>query len=95
LNDGYYLNDKNIAGREAKFFIAAGSALTKANTERKRIINFGDTVNIIYKSSGLILKTKGMALQAGALNSVIRVKNIQSGTVLNCLVKSDKAVAVR
>jgi flagella basal body P-ring formation protein FlgA len=95
LNDGYYLNDKNIAGREAKFFIAEGSALTNANTERKRIINFGDTVNIIYKSSGLILKTKGMALQAGALNSIIRVKNIQSGTVLNCLVKSDKAVAVR
>ncbi len=95
LNDGYYLNDKNIAGREAKFFIAAGSALTKANTERKRIINFGDTVNIIYKSSGLILKTKGMALQAGALNSVIRVKNIQSGTVLNCLLKPYKSVAVR
>jgi len=97
LNDGYYLNDKNIAGREAKFFIAAGSALTKANTERKRIINFGDIVNIVYKSkrAGLILKTKGMALQAGALNSVIRVKNIQSGTILNCLVKSDKTVVVR
>ena len=95
LNDGYYLSGKKAAGREAKFFIAAGSALTNANTERKRIINFGDTVNIIYKSSGLILKTKGMALQAGALNSVIRVKNIQSGTVLACIVKSDKVVAVR
>ena len=95
LNDGYYLKSENIAGREAKFFIAAGSALTKANTERKRIINFGNTVNIIYKKNGLILKTKGMALQAGAKNSLIRVKTVESGTVLNCVVKSDKIVEVR
>jgi len=95
LNDGYYISGKNIAGREAKFFITAGSPFTSANTERKRIINFGNAVNIIYSSSGLILKTRGMALQAGALNSVIRVKNIESGAVLNCIVKSDKTVAVR
>jgi flagella basal body P-ring formation protein FlgA len=95
LNDGYYLSGKKTAGREAKFFIAAGSALTNANTERKRIINFGDAVNIVYKRYGLILKTKGMALQAGALNSIIRVKNIESGAVLACIVKSDKVVAVR
>ncbi|MHB8231603.1 MAG: flagellar basal body P-ring formation chaperone FlgA [bacterium] len=95
LNDGYYLGGKGPLGREAKFFIAGDSALTNANTERKRIINFGNTVNIVYKSSGLILKTKGTALQAGALNSVIRVKNIDSGAILNCIVKSDKIVAVR
>ena len=95
LNDGYYLSGKKTTGREAKFFITAGLALTKANTERKRIVNFGDTVNIVYKRYGLILKTKGMALQAGALNSIIRVKNIESGAVLACIVKSDKVVAVR
>ncbi len=95
LNDGYYLNYKNLIGREAKFFITADSALTAANTERKKIINFGNTVNIVYNRYGLILKTKGMALQAGALNSVIRVKNIASGAILNCIVKSGKVVTVR
>ena len=95
LNDGYYLNVKKIAGREARFFITAGSALTNANTERRRIINFGDPVNIIYDGDGLILKTKGMALQAGALNSLIRVKNIESGAILKCTVKSAKIVEVK
>ncbi|MHB1661563.1 MAG: flagellar basal body P-ring formation chaperone FlgA [bacterium] len=95
LNDGYYLGGKGPVGREAKFFIARGSALTNANTERKRIINFGNAVNIVYKSSGLILEAKGTALQAGALNSVIRVRNIDSGTILNCIVKSNKIVMVK
>ncbi len=95
LNDGYCLKSKKIAGREAKFFIGSGSALTNANTERRRIINFGDTVNIVYNKYGLILKTKGIALQAGALNSLIRVRNAASGEILNCMVKSNKTVAVR
>lgn len=94
LNDGYYLNSKGPIGREAKFIITDGSALTNANTERKRIINFGNAVNIVYKTSGLIIRAKGMALQAGALNSVIRVKNIDSGEILNCIVKSNKTVRV-
>lgn len=95
LNDGYFLNVKKAAGREAKFFIAEGSALNNANTERRRIINFGDRVNIIYDENGLILKTKGMALQSGALNSKIRVKNLESEEIVECMVKSPKTAEVR
>lgn len=95
LNDGYYLGAAGPAGREAKFFIPVNSALTGANTERKRIINFGNTVNVVYRVSGLYLKTKGIALQAGALNSSIRVRNIYSGAILDCVVKSDKIVEAR
>ncbi len=95
LSDGYFLNKKNAAGREAKFIIAQNAALTKADTERKRIINFGSRVNIVYKRFGLILKTSGTALQSGALDSPIRVRNAESGAVINCIVKSDKTVAVR
>ena len=94
LNDGYFLNVKKAAGREAKFFIAAGSALNNADTERRRIINFGDRVNIIYDENGLILKTKGMALQSGALNSKIRIRNLESGEIVECLVKSPKIAEV-
>ena len=95
LNDGYFLNVQKAAGREAKFFIAAGSPLNNANTERRRIINFGDKINIIYDKNGLILKTIGMALQSGALNSKIRVKNLESGEIVECTVKSDKTAEVR
>jgi flagella basal body P-ring formation protein FlgA len=95
LSGGYFLNPKKAAGREAKFFIAEGSALDAADTEKKRIINFGNPVNIVYDKYGLFLKTKGMALQAGALNSVIRVRNIESGAVIECIVVTGKTVAVK
>ena len=95
IYSGYYLNKKGIIGEEAKFVIIQNSILSKINTERKRIINFGNRVYIVYKSSGLNLKTRGMALQAGPYNSTIRVKNIESGVVVDGIVKSNKIVIVR
>ena len=95
LKAGYFLSFKKAIRREAKFFIASGSALNGANTERRRIINFGDKINIIYDENGVILKTKGMALQSGALNSKIRVKNLESGEIIECKVKSAQTAEAR
>ncbi len=92
---GYYLSKKYVIGREARFVIPQNSTLSKEDTEKKTVIVFGDKVDIVYKSYGLVLKTRGVALQSGALNSIIRVKNIYSGAVLSCVVKSDKIVTVR
>ncbi|MFW0883576.1 flagellar basal body P-ring formation chaperone FlgA [Candidatus Acidulodesulfobacterium sp. H_13] len=95
LSGGYYLSKKYVIGREARFVIPQNSTLSKEDTEEKTVIVFGDEVDIVYKSYGLVLETKGVALQSGALNSIIRVKNIYSGAVLSCVVKSDKIVTVR
>ena len=95
INAGYYLNKKDITSKEAKFVITQNSPLSAINTERKRIINFGNIVYIVYKRHGLNLKTRGMALQSGAYNSAIRVKNIESGLVVNGIVKSNQTVIVR
>ncbi len=95
INAGYYLNSKDVMGKEAKFVIVQNSTLSAINTERKRIINFGNMLYIVYKRYGLDLKTRGMALQSGAYNSTIRVKNIESGLVVNGIVKSNQMVIVR
>lgn len=97
INDGYYLKKEEAVNTEAKFTIFENSVLSKINTERRRIINFGDIVNIVYKSRryGLNLETKGMALQAGPYGSKIRVKNMESGVIVNGTVKSNKTVTVR
>lgn len=95
IHAGYYLNKTDVTGKEAKFTIVQNSVLSKINTERKRIINFGNTVSIVYEENGLSLKTKGTALQSGSYNSVIRVKNIESGLIVNGIVKSNKMVLVK
>lgn len=95
IDAGYYLNRKDVIGKEAKFVIVQNSPLSAINTERKRIINFGNMVYIVYKRYGLNLKTRGMALQSGAYNSTIRVKNIESGLVINGIIKSNQMVIVR
>jgi len=95
INAGYYLTKRDVVGKEAKFNIIQDSVLSKINTERKRIINFGNMVNIVYEGDGLSLKVKGMALQSGCYNSVIRVKNTESGLVVNGIVKSNKTVIVK
>lgn len=95
LTPGYYVNIKKVAGRETRRVIALGSPVTGVNTERKRIINFGDKVDIIYDGDGLVLRAKGVALQSGAYGAVISVKNNDSGEIVKVTVKSAGVVTVR
>ena len=45
-------------------------------------IDINDPVNIIYSSGAINLKTVGIALGAGAVGDMIKVKNTSSGAVL-------------
>ncbi|MCL5673540.1 MAG: flagellar basal body P-ring formation chaperone FlgA [Deltaproteobacteria bacterium] len=88
----FYLN--KTAGKEAVIFIPQNTPITKINTEKKRIINFGDIISIVYKKYGINIKMRGMALQAGAYGQPIRVKNLESGNIITGRVKTNKLVTV-
>ncbi len=88
----FYLN--KTAGKEAVIFIPQNTPIIKINSERKRIINFGDIISIVYKKYGINIKMRGMALQAGAYGQPIRVKNIESGKIISGIVKTNKLVTV-
>lgn len=88
----FYLN--KTAGEEAVIFIPQNTPITKINSERKRIINFGDIISIVYKKYGINIKMRGMALQAGAYGQHIRVKNLESGNIITGRVKTNKLVTV-
>jgi flagella basal body P-ring formation protein FlgA len=46
------------------------------------VIKNADPVNIIYSSGSINLKTSGIALRAGAVGDMIKVKNGTSGIVV-------------
>ena len=92
---GYNFSVKKTEGKEAAAFIPENMPITKINSERKRIINFGTIISIVYKKYGINIKMRGIALQAGAYGQTIRVKNIESGNIISGIVKTNSSVVVR
>ncbi|RZD16189.1 MAG: flagellar basal body P-ring formation protein FlgA [Candidatus Acididesulfobacter guangdongensis] len=92
---GYNFSVNKTAGKEAAVFISENMPITKINSERKRIINFGNIVSIVYKKYGINIKMRGIALQAGAYGQIIRVKNLESGSIISGIVKTDSSVIVK
>jgi flagella basal body P-ring formation protein FlgA len=92
---GYNFSLNKTVGKEAAVFISENTPIIKINSERQRIINFGNIVSIVYKKYGINIKMRGMALQAGAYGQSIRVKNLESGNIISGIVKTDKSVCVR
>jgi flagella basal body P-ring formation protein FlgA len=92
---GYNFSVNKTAGKEAAVFIPENMPITKINSEKKRIINFGNIISIVYKKYGINIKMRGLALQAGAYGQLIRVKNLESGSIISGVVKTDSSVIVR
>lgn len=92
---GYNFSVNKTAGKEAAVFIPENTPITKINSEKKRIINFGNIISIVYKKYGINIKMRGLALQAGAYGQLIRVKNLESGSIISGIVKTSSSVIVR
>jgi len=95
IYSGYNFSVNKTAGKEAAVFIPENMPITKINSERKRIINFGNIISIVYKKYGINIKLRGIALQAGAYGQTIRVKNLESGNIISGIVKTDKSVIIK
>lgn len=71
-----------IVGMQAKKYISAGSVIKKTDVANPPVIKNNDPVSIIYSSGAINLKTSGVALGAGAVGDMIKVKNSTSGIVV-------------
>jgi flagella basal body P-ring formation protein FlgA len=58
------------------------------------LVNRGEIVTIVYRKSGLLLTTRGKALENGAKDTAIPVVNLSSNRVLTAIVTDRGAVEV-
>ena len=94
LRPGAVLNAEDLLGTTPRRNVSAGQVVRSDDIEKPRMINRGDLITMVFNNSGMILTTKGKALQDGALGDHIRVSNAGSGRQIEARVTNTKEVTV-
>jgi flagellar basal body P-ring formation protein FlgA len=94
LAAGYVSRLEDLVGRRLKQQLTIGRAITPALLDDEIIVNRGQSVTITAQSDGLRIDMGGTALADGSLNERIRVRNDQSGRVIEAVVRSGEYVEV-
>lgn len=72
----------------------SGKIVGDQSLQLPNLVTKGDPVSIIYKSSHLAIRAKGVALESGALQQKIAVKNSVSNKVIDAIVTGRSNVAI-
>lgn len=67
-----------VAGLSARQALRAGAPLRRADLVKPELVKRDETVTITYEVPGIVLTTRGKALESGAEGDVVSVLNMQS-----------------
>lgn len=86
---------EDVVGRRLGKNLAAGEPVLLNSLSLTPIIQRGDSVIITVRKSGFLIEVRGEALDAGAEGESIRVRNLQSRSVVQAVVVGPGRVEVR
>jgi flagella basal body P-ring formation protein FlgA len=84
----------DLIGLAARRAIRAGVPLSVSDFAPPNLVNRGEIVTVVYRKSGLLLTTRGKALENGAKDAAIPVVNLSSNRVLTAIVTDRGSVEV-
>jgi len=83
-----------IVGKETRTSLKAGSILRSSYLAEPVLIKRNQEVEIVARGKGLIVKAKGLALENGRKDELIRVRNISSQKIIQAKVAGEGLVEV-
>jgi flagella basal body P-ring formation protein FlgA len=87
-------SEEGLSDRWAKRSIGKGQILTSGMLERIPTITSGQEVSILYRNSLLEISARGVALEQGYTDDVIRVRNLQSREVITGAIRDNETIEV-
>ncbi|MCL2010167.1 MAG: flagellar basal body P-ring formation chaperone FlgA [Synergistaceae bacterium] len=85
----------DVAGRAVRKNLSQGEALALNLLADVPIIERGKNVTIVVRSGGMVIRTRGEAMENGGLGDEIRVRNVASKTVITAVVVANDTVEVK
>ena len=82
VKGGYFTDFEELVGSRAKRPVGLGAVLSTTHVEPVPVIFRGDEVDLVAASSGIWVSARGVAVQDGSIGSRIRVRNRDSGRIL-------------
>lgn len=83
-----------LVGKVARRTLLAGKLIARNTVSEPDLVQKGAIVAILYELGPLTITASVLALQSGALNDLIQVRNIDSGKVVVATVAADGSVRV-
>jgi flagella basal body P-ring formation protein FlgA len=90
---GGFTSMSEVIGRKAKFNLARGAVIKTRQLEIVYPVEEGKAVLVVADNSRLSITVNAIALEAGQLGDMVRVKNSTSGKILNAIVTGEKKVS--
>lgn len=94
MTGGYIEDKQSLVGQRLKTSVLAGRALAPGLIEADNVVHRGQTVTLAVTAAGVNIKMSGKALADGAINQRIRVENLNSGRIIEGIVRSRETVEV-
>jgi flagella basal body P-ring formation protein FlgA len=94
LAGGYLTHADDLVGRRLRQQLGVGRVVTPSLLEADIIVRRGQSVTITAQGETIRIDMAGTALADGSLNERIRVRNDQSGRVVEAVVRSGEFVEV-
>lgn len=94
MRSGYVVDEKVVLGQRLRSSILAGQAITLQLIEADKVVQRGQTVTLIVSAGGISIRMTGKALSDGAISQRIRVENLNSGRIVEGIVRSTEIVEV-
>lgn len=91
---GYAPVKSELVGQRLKHQVIAGRVITPTMIEADRVVSRGQTVTLVATGTGINVSMTGTALMDGALNQRIRVENVNSGRIIEGIVRSREHVEI-
>ncbi|MGZ8143295.1 MAG: flagellar basal body P-ring formation chaperone FlgA [Methylosarcina sp.] len=85
---------EQVENKQAVRYLPAGSILTSKNITEPKLIKRGDKIIISASQPGFSVRMNGLAMMDGAKGQTIRIKNQNSGRIVNATVIQPGVVSV-
>ncbi|MGE0769542.1 MAG: flagellar basal body P-ring formation chaperone FlgA [Hyphomicrobiaceae bacterium] len=90
----HFTSRDQVVGKVARRPLAAGAAIPMNALREPYAFNEGDRVVAEFISGGLRIRGMAIALQPGVVGSSVRLRNADTGTIVNGVVQPDGRVEV-
>jgi flagella basal body P-ring formation protein FlgA len=83
-----------VVGKIARRTLVAGQVIPQNAVEDLKLVKRGVPIRVVFAEQGLTIVTYAEPLQSGAIGEMIRVRNMDSGTVIVGTVQADGSITV-
>ncbi|MEF2550876.1 flagellar basal body P-ring formation chaperone FlgA [Aurantimonas sp. A2-1-M11] len=90
----YAVDDSVLEGRVARRTLLPGKAILLSDLKEPDLVRAGTAVTLVYSDAGLVITGLGTALRSAGEGEVIRVRNVDSGTIVSGVVSPDGSIRI-